>query len=125
MTESDKLAAAEGYLGRVLVGGESAGTCFQVSAGVLVTAWDAIETCGADAVVVVTEWPEYVGLDWARVATLVRRRLVVDGRNCLSADPLVDLGFTYIGVGRPTRKPKAAKAQPPAGTRTPDLLAVR
>lgn len=80
---------------------------------------------GADAVVVVTEWPEYVGLDWARVATLVRRRLVVDGRNCLSADPLVDLGFTYIGVGRPTRKPKAAKAQPPAGTRTPDLLAVR
>jgi UDPglucose 6-dehydrogenase len=80
---------------------------------------------GADAVVVVTEWPEYVGLDWARVATLVRRRLVVDGRNCLTADPLVDLGFTYIGVGRPTRKPKAAKARPPAGTRTPDLLAVR
>ena len=38
---------------------------------------------GADAVVVVTEWPEYVSLDWARVATLVRRRLVVDGRNCL------------------------------------------
>ena len=47
------------------------------------------------------------------------------GATASSADPLVDLGFTYIGVGRPTRKPKAAKAQPPAGTRTPDLLAVR
>jgi len=80
---------------------------------------------GADAVVVVTEWPEYVGLDWARVAGLVRRRLVVDGRNCLNADPLVEMGFTYIGVGRPTRKPKAAPARPRSGTRTPDLLAVR
>jgi UDPglucose 6-dehydrogenase len=80
---------------------------------------------GADVVVVVTEWPEYVGLDWARVAALVRRPVVVDGRNCLRTDALVDIGFTYIGVGRPTRKPKAAKAQPPAGTRTPELLAVR
>jgi UDPglucose 6-dehydrogenase len=84
-------------------------------------------TCvaGADAVVVVTEWPEYVSLDWARVATLVRRPLVVDGRNCLVADPLVELGFTYLGVGRQTRKPKAAKAHHTAGKRTPDLLAVQ
>jgi UDPglucose 6-dehydrogenase len=80
---------------------------------------------GADAVIVVTEWPEYVGLDWARVATLVRRRLVVDGRNCLAADPLVDLGFTYLGVGRQTRKPKAARAQQPESNRKPDLLAVQ
>lgn len=79
---------------------------------------------GADAVVVVTEWPEYVGLDWARVAGVVRRHLVVDGRNCLDADPLVDLGFTYIGVGRPTRKPKSVKAQTAATKRVPDLLAV-
>ena len=77
---------------------------------------------GADAVVVVTEWPEYVALDWARVAGLVRRQLVVDGRNCIDADPLVELGFTWIGVGRPTRKPKTAKA--PAPKRVPDLLAV-
>jgi UDPglucose 6-dehydrogenase len=79
----------------------------------------------ADAVVVVTEWPEYVGLDWSRVATLVRRQLVVDGRNCLAADPLVELGFTYIGVGRPTRKPKPAKATPSGGKRAPALVAVK
>jgi UDPglucose 6-dehydrogenase len=78
---------------------------------------------GADAVVVVTEWPEYVALDWTRVSGLVRRHLVVDGRNCIEADPLVELGFTYIGVGRPTRKPKAAKA-PGAPKPAPDLLAV-
>lgn len=69
-------------------------------------------TCatGADAVVVVTEWPEYVGLDWARVAQLVRRRVIVDGRNCLDADLLVGLGFTYLGVGRPARKPETFRA---------------
>ncbi len=79
---------------------------------------------GADAVVVVTEWPEYVALDWSRVAGLVRRHLVVDGRNCIDAEPLVELGFTYIGVGRPTRKPKSAKAQSAAPKPAPDLLAV-
>jgi UDPglucose 6-dehydrogenase len=80
---------------------------------------------GADAVVVVTEWPEYVNLDWSRVATLVRRQLVIDGRNCLTADPLVALGFTYIGVGRPTRKPTGGKSPRPAGIRTTELIAVR
>ena len=36
-----------GYLGRVLnAGGASAGTCFQVSAGVLVTAWHVLEAIG-------------------------------------------------------------------------------
>jgi UDPglucose 6-dehydrogenase len=80
---------------------------------------------GADAVVVVTEWPEYVALDWPRVAGLVRRQLVVDGRNCLDADPLVEHGFTYIGVGRPTRRPKAVKASAPAPRRARVPLQVR
>ena len=80
---------------------------------------------GADAVVVVTEWPEYVGLDWARVAGLVRRPLVVDGRNCLDADPLVELGFTYICVGRPTRRPRDAKAPSRAAKGRATPLAVR
>ena len=43
---------------------------------------------------------------------------------CL-ADPLVDLGFTYIGVGRPTRKPRTAKAPQSGGKRAPALLAVK
>lgn len=79
----------------------------------------------ADAVVVVTEWPEYVNLDWSRVATLVRRQIIVDGRNCLAPDPLVDLGFTYIAVGRTIRKPKTVKAAHSRIRQAPDLIAVR
>jgi UDPglucose 6-dehydrogenase len=80
---------------------------------------------GADAVLIVTEWPEYVGLDWARVATLVRRRLVVDGRNCLPVDTLVVQGFTYVGVGRPIRKPPSTKATRPGATPPAELVAAR
>jgi len=54
---------------------------------------------GADAVVLVTEWKDYLGLDWERVAQLVRRRLVIDGRNALDARRLAELDFTYLGVG--------------------------
>jgi UDPglucose 6-dehydrogenase len=60
---------------------------------------------GADAVVLVTEWPEYRALDWARVAQLVRRHVVIDGRNCLDGDAVVAAGFTYISIGRPIRRP--------------------
>ena len=54
----------------------------------------------ADAVVLVTEWPDFRNLDWARVATLVRGRVVVDGRNCLDGTALARLGFAYRSVGR-------------------------
>jgi UDPglucose 6-dehydrogenase len=48
----------------------------------------------------VTEWPEYRSLDWERVARLVRRREVVDGRNCLDPAALRAAGFGYRGMGR-------------------------
>jgi UDPglucose 6-dehydrogenase len=51
-------------------------------------------------VLLVTEWPEFEALDWGRIAGLVRRRLVVDGRNLLDERLLNDLGFTYLRVGR-------------------------
>jgi UDPglucose 6-dehydrogenase len=55
----------------------------------------------------VTEWPEFAALDWGRIADLVRRRLVVDGRNLLDEGLLASLGFTYLRVGR--RPPKNAR----------------
>jgi UDPglucose 6-dehydrogenase len=55
---------------------------------------------GADAAVLVTEWPEVVGLDWAEAARVMRTRLVVDGRNALDPERLRDLGFAYEGIGR-------------------------
>ena len=56
---------------------------------------------GADAVVLVTEWPEFARLDWDAVLAAMRRPLVVDGRNFLAAAALARAGFTYEGVGVP------------------------
>jgi UDPglucose 6-dehydrogenase len=56
---------------------------------------------GADAVVVVTEWPEVSELDWAEAAGRMRGNVVIDGRNVLDPDKLRTLGFVYEGIGRP------------------------
>lgn len=56
----------------------------------------------ADVVALVTEWPEYLNIDWRRAADLVRQRNVVDGRNCLDSDVLAAQGFNYHGMGRPS-----------------------
>jgi UDPglucose 6-dehydrogenase len=58
---------------------------------------------GADAVVLVTEWAEFGELDFADVASAMRGRLVVDGRNFFDPDAVSAAGLTYEGVGRPSR----------------------
>jgi UDPglucose 6-dehydrogenase len=56
---------------------------------------------GADAVVLVTEWPEFRELDWdGEVKRRLRRPFVVDGRNFLDREQLSRAGYTYEGVGR-------------------------
>jgi UDPglucose 6-dehydrogenase len=59
---------------------------------------------GVDAVVLVTEWPEFLELDWSEVAAAMRGKLVIDGRNALDADALEAAGLAYEGVGRGERK---------------------
>ena len=61
-------------------------------------AYAAVE--GADAVVLVTEWPEFRALDLKRVKRLMRGDIFVDGRNLYEPDGLRELGFAYYGVGR-------------------------
>ncbi|MFC4014253.1 UDP-glucose dehydrogenase family protein [Nonomuraea purpurea] len=56
---------------------------------------------GADAAIVVTEWPQLKEVDWARVVTAMRRPVLYDGRNLLDPAAMRGLGFTYISVGRP------------------------
>jgi UDPglucose 6-dehydrogenase len=56
---------------------------------------------GADAVVLVTEWPEYQQIDPSGAASLVRTATIVDGRNTLDAAAWRAAGWTYIGLGRP------------------------
>ncbi|HEU0024052.1 MAG TPA: nucleotide sugar dehydrogenase [Thermoleophilaceae bacterium] len=68
-------------------------------AHVAASALDALD--GADAVVLVTEWPEFRELDWAgEVKSRLRTPIVVDGRNFLDREALLDAGYTYEGVGR-------------------------
>jgi UDPglucose 6-dehydrogenase len=55
---------------------------------------------GADAAVLVTEWPELHDLDWAQAASRMRNKLLVDGRNMLDSRELRALGFEYEGMGR-------------------------
>jgi UDPglucose 6-dehydrogenase len=55
---------------------------------------------GADAAVLVTEWPEFADLDWREAASRMARPLLVDGRNFLDAEVLGKAGFEYEGIGR-------------------------
>ncbi len=63
-------------------------------------ALDAID--GADAVVLVTEWDEFVALDWNEVARRMAGTLVLDGRNALDREAVAAAGLTYEGIGRGT-----------------------
>lgn len=56
---------------------------------------------GAEAVVLLTEWQEYRSLDPEVVRTLVKRPLIIDGRNVLDPDQWRTAGWTYRGLGRP------------------------
>jgi UDPglucose 6-dehydrogenase len=62
------------------------------------SAMDALR--GVDAVVLVTEWPEFLKLDWNEVAEAMSGALVIDGRNALDPDAVRAAGLVYEGVGR-------------------------
>ena len=56
---------------------------------------------GADAVLILTEWPEFLAVDLAAVRERMRAPVIVDGRNALAPDRVRGLGFRYESVGRP------------------------
>ncbi len=55
---------------------------------------------GADAAIIVTEWPEFRDLDWSSIAQRMDGRLVIDGRNYLDRELVESAGFAYEGIGR-------------------------
>ena len=64
-------------------------------------AGSAVEVCeGADALAVLTEWPEFSGVDANEVAVVMKSLAVVDGRNVLNPEIWKSAGFAYRGVGR-------------------------
>ena len=56
---------------------------------------------GADALVLVTEWPEFRSPDWDDIGRKLKHKVVFDGRNIYDAQQLRERGFVYVGVGRP------------------------
>ncbi|SEB02567.1 UDP-glucose dehydrogenase family protein [Leifsonia sp. 21MFCrub1.1] len=62
------------------------------------TAEDAVRD--ADVVVLITEWPEFTGLDPVAVGDLVAHRTIIDGRNALDPAAWRAAGWTYRGLGR-------------------------
>ncbi len=63
------------------------------------TAYEA--AAGADALVVITEWHEFRGLDPRRIKQAMRQARIVDLRNIFDPEEMRGLGFAYEGVGRP------------------------
>jgi UDPglucose 6-dehydrogenase len=55
----------------------------------------------ADAIVLLTEWPDFCDLDWPAIAEQAPGAVVVDTRNLLDAAALTHAGLTYLGNGVP------------------------
>ena len=73
---------------------------------------DSIEYCdseykvleGADALALITEWNEFRNPDFEKVASLLKNKLIFDGRNQYELDEMKEKGFTYYCIGRPVVK---------------------
>ncbi len=62
---------------------------------------DSYEACrDSDCLLVVTEWDEFKELDFFKMKRLLKRPLIIDGRNIYDPKRMEKLGFTYIGIGR-------------------------
>ena len=55
---------------------------------------------GVDAVILVTEWDEFKGLDLKKIKDTMRQPVFVDGRNVFEPEKMRQLGFIYTGIGR-------------------------
>ncbi len=67
--------------------------------------------CGAEALLLLTTWPEFRSLDWDRLRRLVRRPVILDAHNFLDDAAVRRAGWQYLGLGIAETKPhQAAKA---------------
>jgi UDPglucose 6-dehydrogenase len=57
---------------------------------------------GADAIFISTEWPEFRAPDFGKLGSLMKSRVIFDGRNLYELKEMKDQGFKYISVGRQT-----------------------
>lgn len=77
---------------------------------------DSIEYCnspaeaaaGVDALVLVTEWPQFAASDMAAIVQSMKGRLLIDGRNLFDRARMIGYGLEYVPVGRPAGAPETA-----------------
>lgn len=53
-----------------------------------------------DAIIVCTEWNEFIQLDLERIRDLMRHPVIIDGRNIYDPMQMANLGFKYLGFGQ-------------------------
>ncbi|HTV48542.1 MAG TPA: UDP-glucose/GDP-mannose dehydrogenase family protein [Phycisphaerae bacterium] len=70
-----------------------------------------LEECtkGVDAIVLVTDWPEFITQDWKAIASLMRGNRIFDGRNCLASGKVSAAGLHYHAIGRQEVAPMQGK----------------
>jgi len=94
---------------------------YLVKAGAMVTAYDAKATLNAkkvlgnkinfvasayeavknvDAIIIATEWPEFIKLDWLQIKKLMKQPIIFDGKNLLDPEQMKKNKFNYYSVGR-------------------------
>ena len=56
--------------------------------------------CEADAVLLITEWKQFRMPDWIKMKKIMRRPIVIDGRNIYNVNELLDAGFIYSCIGK-------------------------
>ncbi len=63
--------------------------------------YDAVE--GADALAIMTDWNQFRNPDFGKIKKMLKSPIIFDGRNLYSISYLTAQGFTYFGIGRPTK----------------------
>jgi UDPglucose 6-dehydrogenase len=71
--------------------------------------YDAAEN--ADALLILTDWPQFASLDLSRLHAALRYPIIVDGRNLYKPQTMTDRGFTYISIGRTPAQPAREMAR--------------
>jgi UDPglucose 6-dehydrogenase len=56
----------------------------------------------ADAVFIATEWPEFRTPDFERLSSIIKNKVIFDGRNLYDLPMMRELGYTYYSIGRET-----------------------
>ena len=55
---------------------------------------------GKDAMIIVTDWLQFKEMDLKRIKNLMRKPIIIDGRNIFDIDIVSNVGFKYIGIGK-------------------------